>query len=194
MLPRTTDWFLKLVYHESAGVSHWSQSVNNRDLQFLKNAKKQVQEHMIATTGIRVDFPDPSCRTTTTGKVSRKLLHDAVVRGELLSNVPHHLRYNIAELCKRLSVILRIVSSKDKVNKLDEFKQYCQETYKLVLEKYSPPKCFLSPTVHKLLAHSWELIEKNSGVGLGTLSEGGLEASNKLLRRFRVNLSRKMIR
>ena len=43
MLLRSTDWLLKLVYHESAGVNHWSESVNNRDLQFLKNAKKEVQ-------------------------------------------------------------------------------------------------------------------------------------------------------
>ena len=146
---------------------------------------------MIETTGIRVDFPDSSGGTTTTGNVARKLLHDVEVRKQLLTKVPDHLRGNVSELCKRLSVILRIVSSKEKVCKLEDFKQYCQESYKFVLEKFPPPKCYLSPTVHKLIGHGWELIKNNSGVGLGTLSEGGIEASNKLLRRFRINLSRK---
>ena len=41
---RGTDWILKLLYHEIACVNHWSESNNMRDLQFIKDGKKRVQE------------------------------------------------------------------------------------------------------------------------------------------------------
>ena len=49
----------------------------------------------------------------------------------------------------------------------------------------------LLPTVHKVLGHSWELIELNSCFGLGTLDESGMEGCHRILRNVRTNLSRK---
>ena len=45
--------------------------------------------------------------------------------------------------------------------------------------------------MHKLLGHSWELIEMNDGCGLKNCDESGLEANNKILREVRLKLSRK---
>lgn len=59
----------------------------------------------------------------------------------------------------------------------------------VILTNY--PEAALSPTVHKVLAHSPELIINNGNYGLLRLSEEGLEAVNKLLRRIRECLSRK---
>ena len=47
------------------------------------------------------------------------------------------------------------------------------------------------PSLHKLLAHSWELIELNDGRGLKCFDESGLEANNKILRSIRLKLARK---
>ena len=50
----------------------------------------------------------------------------------------------------------------------------------------------ISPTLHKLLAHAAQLINDfNEGYGLEAFSEEGIEASNKLIRRFRGRLSRR---
>ena len=49
----------------------------------------------------------------------------------------------------------------------------------------------VSPTLHKLLAHSWELIKMNDGHGLKCFDESGLEANNKILRSIRLKLARK---
>ena len=50
----------------------------------------------------------------------------------------------------------------------------------------------ITPSLHKLLAHSAELIEKyNNGFGLKNFSEEGLEALNKYVRKFREHLARK---
>ena len=40
----------------------------------------------------------------------------------------------------------------------------------------------VSPSVHRILAHSWEVLELNKGFGLGDMSEEGLEALNKIIR------------
>ena len=45
--------------------------------------------------------------------------------------------------------------------------------------------------MHKILAHSWELVEINGGTGLKAWSEEGMEANNKRLRLYREKLSRK---
>ena len=52
------------------------------------------------------------------------------------------------------------------------------------------PWAHLSPTIHKALAHGWELIEKNGGKGLGSFSECGLEALNKWIKWYREHGSR----
>ena len=49
----------------------------------------------------------------------------------------------------------------------------------------------ITPTLHKLLAHSWELIDMNEGCGLKNWDESGLEANNKVLRAIRLKLARK---
>ncbi|CAF1386409.1 unnamed protein product [Rotaria sordida] len=46
-------------------------------------------------------------------------------------------------------------------------------------------------TVHSLIFHSCELIQRNHGVALGELSEEALESCNKDIRNFREFLSRK---
>lgn len=193
LLLRTTDWCLKLVYHEIAGVNHWSEGTNMRDLQFIKNAKLQVQAHMQAETGLRIDFPDSSGHggTTTTGNVARQILYNERTRSQLLMLVPNHRRPHLEKIMRNIAITLRVATSTQKVKDLGGYKDFCLATYRDILTTYPYPVVHLAPSVHKLLGHAWELIECNDGYGLGILSEGGIEASNKLLRRFRVQLSRK---
>lgn len=49
----------------------------------------------------------------------------------------------------------------------------------------------ITPSMHKLLGHSWELIKMNNDRGLKNWDECGLEANNKILREVRLRLSRK---
>ena len=53
------------------------------------------------------------------------------------------------------------------------------------------PCCAVSPSVHHILAHAWEVIEMNGGYGLGDKSEEGLEALNKYIRSIRQSGARK---
>ena len=103
-----------------------------------------------------------------------------------------------------LSVILRLFSS-DKVINVKQYKKICTTLYLLYLKSF-PNKhrkvrrqsqkqdetwIRIPPTLHKLLAHSWEQIDMNDDCGLKSFDESGLEANNKVQRSIRLKLSRK---
>ena len=94
----------------------------------------------------------------------------------------------------RLWIIVRLYTSKEQI-KVEQFKSFCLPTYNLILNSFNNETSKwinISPTVHALLGHSWELIANNEGKGLGDYSEGGLEHNNKILRFCRRNLARKV--
>ena len=90
------------------------------------------------------------------------------------------------------------MSSNRKI-KVEEYRQFCTEFNIFLLsefprhtQKHLPgPWISITPSLHKVLAHSWELIQLNESFGLGNLDESGLEGNNKLLRAIRIKLSRK---
>ena len=66
----------------------------------------------------------------------------------------------------------------------------CTSTYELIVEKFNWGN--ITPSLHKLLAHSSDLIETyNGGYGLKNFSEEALEALNKYVWKYRENLARK---
>ena len=66
----------------------------------------------------------------------------------------------------------------------------CSDTYELIIDTF--PWARITPTLHKVLAHSAQLIEDyNGGRGLRSLSEEGLKACHKHIRRYREQLARK---
>ena len=143
-----------------------------------------------------MDIPDSAGKggSTTNGNISERLLKDH--RDILVSLVPVRFQPALRELLNRLWVILFVYTSqsKDAQVNIPLFREFCANTYELLLTGFenSESKWInISPTVHMLLAHSWELIEINNNYGLGEYSEQGLEHNNKFLRYFRQYLSRK---
>ena len=105
---------------------------------------------------------------------------------ELYLNKTENELHVLQELHQKFSVILRIISSKSYVR--EEFEDFCYDTYKLLLQEF--PWMKLSETVHRLLAHSAEVIRLNGNQSLGQLSESPLEAQHKLVRKYRTYLAR----
>ena len=142
-----------------------------------------------------MDIPDATKKggTTNTGNICERLLKDH--RHILVSLVPLRFHSEMNDLLNRLWMILVVYTStsKDEVNTL-LFRELCEETYDLLLNSFqnSESKWInVSPTLHMLLAHSWEVIENNNNCGVGEYSETGLEHNNKFLRFFRQCLARK---
>lgn len=190
-LLRGFDHYMKIVIHLVAGVYHWTESKTDRLSRLLEAEKKRLQGKILDETHIKWDFPDSTGQggNTTTGNVARKLLHECENRKIIESVIDNDIDRKIAEeYGSSLSTILRAMSSGEKIN-LRKYKDLTRDTYSLLIEKL--PWVSITPTIHKILAHSLELIELNNNEGLKSWSEEGLEANNKRLRCYREKLARK---
>ena len=98
-------------------------------------------------------------------------------------------KMNLKKLHCNFSVILRVISSKSTEIDTEMFEEYCISTYLLLAESF--PWASIPQSIHRILAHSAERIRINDNYGLGSLSEEGLEATHKLIRRYRSLLARK---
>ncbi|KAI6661186.1 Dna-mediated transposase [Oopsacas minuta] len=131
---------------------------------------------------------------TTTGNVVRRCLirkddNDQDFLYWVLTVIPSEFKSHIIEIHTCLGAILRVYNSSRRVD-TEELALVCSNIYQSILCAF--PWANVSPTLHKLLAHASEIISTfNDGHGLENLSEEGLEASNKYIRRYRDRLARK---
>ena len=88
-----------------------------------------------------------------------------------------------------LCATVKVINSQKRRVNTEKLRELILEVYLKIVQCF--PWAVISPSVHRILAHSWEVIELNKGFGLGDLSEEGLEALNKLIREMRVHGSRK---
>ena len=88
-----------------------------------------------------------------------------------------------------LCAAVKIVNSQKRKVNVEKFRDMTLEVYVKLMQCF--PWCAVSPSVHRILAHSWEVIELNDSHGLGNLSEEGLEALNKYIRSRRETGARK---
>ena len=145
-------------------------------------------------TEIKIDFPNSQGGTSTTGNVARQYFSPK--RDEpnnylrwILTLLPNDCRYSFTNLHTNLAVILRIYNS-DKIIDEKSFEIICKDNYQLILDHY--PWANVTPTLHKILAHSFELmVRNNEGRGMKAFSEEGLESCNKYIKRYRQILARK---
>ena len=194
-LLRCFDWLYKICYHATAGHFNWSEaklSVTNRvgrTLQFLKQAKEDIQTRVKNETGITLDEPDPTGHggTSTTGNVAKSMLN-STNRSLLTQGIDSsELRSKVDNIILNMGVILAIINSSKKV-RVPEFAEFCLQTS---LAVKSVPWIKLTPSAHIVLGHSSEVIDSNNETGLLNFTESGLEANNKCLRQYRINYARK---
>ena len=198
---RTCDMYMKIIVHLLACVFDWSESKSSHNYQFLECARLDLQQKNKGRTGITWDYADPTgqCGTTTTGNNCRRLLHDPNVRKLITSDIQEANQMKMEILGQRLSIILWVLSSKRKGH-VEKYRQYCIDTNLFLITefhcatyKHLPgPWISITPSVHTVLAHSWDLIRHNDGHGLGNFDEAGLEGCNKILRCIRKSMSRKI--
>ena len=133
--------------------------------------------------------------TSTTGNTARALLFDPEKRQVLIECIPQNVRRDqecdrvvYDEFITNLSITLRVVSSKQRIN-TEHLDHLCKETALKLVSHW--PGFKFTPSVHQVLAHSAALISANDSKGLGTLSEEPLVHNNKNLRIYREHLARK---
>jgi hypothetical protein len=192
---RVLSYFEDLAYRINAKVYKMGKGVRTTEDEKLQlkiakaNFRKQARE---GDLHMKLDEPDPtgSGGNTDTAAVARAFFssqkRQAVLdlfKGDDVQNSA------IEKLLLQFSVILRVISSKERKIDTEAFEQYCNETYCSLAQNF--PWASIPTSVHRILGHSAERIQLNLGYGLGKYSEEGLEALHKLVRRFREHSARK---
>ena len=95
---------------------------------FVRNV---VQER----TGLKIDQPDPSGRTTSTGSVARRAFSTESQFIECVSSLVTHNTKNGSQNYTQISAIVRIFNCDRKVN-TNELRKLCKGTYLLILESF----------------------------------------------------------
>ena len=88
-----------------------------------------------------------------------------------------------------LCAVVKVINSQKRRVNIEKVREMTQEVYLVIVERF--PWAVVSPSVHRILAHAWEVLELNNGFGLGDMSEEGLEALNKIIRSRREHGARK---
>ena len=89
----------------------------------------------------------------------------------------------------KICSIVRLLNSQREEINVEGYHSLCKSTLVTIVTHF--PWAKVSPSLHKVLCHTGELIELNDGKGLGSQSEEGLEALNKYIRHLRVHGARK---
>ena len=84
--------------------------------------------------------------------------------------------------------ILRVFSSSHKLD-VGKLEVLFKSTYEYIVNSF--PWISITPSLHKILAHSTEFIDKYNECGLKLYSEECIEALNKHVRHYRDKLARK---
>lgn len=161
-------------------VRNWRVSKTNKEL--IDETKKDIQTRFKNKLSLIVDKPKPGFGNSNDGNVARKFFQNFKVSSSI-TNIDE-------ELIRRIYMILQTISSGFQIN-TEKFQQYCLDTAQLYVDLY--PWMPMTPTLHKLLIHSAEIVN-HALLPIGMLSEEAQEARNKDFKSYRENFARKTSR
>ena len=123
-----------------------------------------------------------------TGRAFQIFASDAV-RNFICSVFDVHDSSKLGEILLGLCATVKVINSQKRKINVEKLRLLTQDVYLNIVRQF--PWASISPSVHRILAHSWEVIQLNEGFGLGNISEEGQEALNKYIRQFRSRGARK---
>ena len=185
---RTTEWLVELLVRYKSHQKWWTATNNVKYCKEEKEdySRSRLQMQELLYQNLAVNIGDPG--DMVTGNAFVKLSAD-LSRQFLCSLVKEEIQGDFGIALLGLCAAVKIINSQKRKVNIDKFRQMLVETYCKLLICF--PWCPVSPSVHRILAHSWEVIELNNSFGLGNLSEEGLEALNKYVRSRRETGARK---
>ena len=84
-------------------------------------------------------------------------------------------REQFGEILLGLCALVKVINSQKRKVDVEKVRELGQQVYLQLVQLF--PWVAVTPSVHRILAHSWEVILLNDSYGLGGQSEEGLEAS-----------------
>lgn len=145
--------------------------------------KKVIQDQFKDQLNLLIDIPLSGGGTSNNGNTARKFFREHAITSEI-TDVPE-------ELIERYHTIISVLCGSKLLDPV-KLREYNTETANLLRTTY-PNKNF-TPTIHKILYHSPEVVEyfNQFNIPVGMMSEEPLEASHKNIRNNRYDFARKM--
>ena len=172
--------FLEFVLNISYKLEFKKWHIKGDDKIEMSKRKKYVQEKFWNEMGLRISMPKQNgSGNSNDGNKARR----AFANTKLLASITNFSE----DLLNKFHVILIAISSNFYINS-EKFRSFCETTFVLYMRSY--PWYPMSPTIHKILVHGYQ-INNSSLVPLGSLGENASEARNKLYKKDRLSHSRK---
>ena len=84
-------------------------------------------------------------------------------------------REQFSEILLGLFTLVKVINSQKRKVDVEKVRNLGQQVYLQLVQLF--PWVVVTPSVHRILAHSWEVMLLNDSYGLGDQSEEGSEAS-----------------
>lgn len=182
---RSLDNCLKLLYHIVSGQTDtWSQTDDDVKIA-IRDAKKKVISHIREKCGFLVDSPSANGGNTNTGPVAERF-YSPKNRETICSVISCSSdRLAFSELLGYFNKMLTITQQSDssKVVIPGMVQKLGQDL--MVHYKTHFPFAMLTPSIHQMCAHSWELFTMAGGAPIAVYAEQSGEAWNKHIRSFK---------
>ena len=185
---RSFEWIIDFLVR---ALSHKKWKTTSNDVIYSKEEKEDykakremVKEGVYNNLAINIGNPGDM----VTGKSFQKFSSDAG-RAFIVSLMNDDDQEAFQLILLGLSATVKVINSQKRRVNIEKVRELTQDVYLAIVEHF--PWAAVSPSVHRILAHSWEVMELNNGFGLGDLSEEGLEALNKRIRSRREHGARK---
>ena len=176
---RNMELLLNISYRLTLPKPSWRVSKSNT---ILKDRQASIRLALKEQLGLRLNEPLPGGGNSNDGNTARRFFSEVDAVAEITG-----LNKNILF---RFGILLTVVNSNREID-IEAFEAFARETHEIYRELYD--WYVLSPTVHKLLLHSSNIM-RTAALPLGMLSEEAQETRNKCIRKFREHHSRKFSR
>ena len=185
---RVFDFVMEVIRRE---LSHqkWYTPTNGvvytkEEKELYKSTGEQLKEKM--KKGLGINIADPG--DMVTGAAFQSFSSD-FARSFLCSMLDHDKQEMFSEILLGLCTLVKVINSQKRKVDVDRVRVLGQQVYLQLVQLF--PWIVISPSVHRILAHSWEVILHNDCCGLGNQSEEGLESLNHYIRDMRSGGARK---
>ena len=108
----------------------------------------------------------------------------------LTSLVEEDVRDDFDKVLLGLCAIVKVINSQKRKVNVDKLQELSTEVNLKLVSSF--PWVVITPSVHRIMCHSWEVIQMNDSFGLGDVSEEGLESLNKNIRQMKEHGARKV--
>ena len=185
---RVFEWFIELLVrllsHQKWHSPQKPVTYTAEEKSDYKRAKETLKQELFRELAVNIGNPGDM----VTGNSFKSFSTDNSRRiiGSLL---PDNIQEDFKKIHIGLCAAVKVINSQKRRVNVGKLRELTTQVYLNIVETF--PWAVISPSVHRILAHSWEKIEINDGFGFGGESEEGLEALNKWIRRLRVSGARK---